>query len=502
MRFKWAIVAALWCGLVGATPAQSQSPVTPTKAVVTLDTTVSGAQSYVVQVEFSPAPDNWPVDGRGSKGNVGASFERVDAPSSAKYNWNNWNSSFWAKPEPINNKQSIYKLTVPISESVIPGEYKLVAVTIGNDHPEPIPFSENVSIKIPELHLTTAHFNHPDSIEATGKPDRFSISVHLHMEDVSKNCVVRISPHITRPDGNPVEVNWQDIHSAEQTLEFEIEIKADAPSGTWKVDLNNQADAPDDRHAECRWPALAPDSQHFSFKVVRNRNIVIPTSVKVTISPSQIQLLRGEIDRLRAQANDLPDHLKPSDQAVLSSTLQAVTDELARTKIKYVELEKNAEFLSKIDKFFDNIGIEYKDTNAKLDKGVAQGGKPRLVQANQVGTLVDTAVRFVKAAINHNADAYELVADAEELTFDLNVSSVPKPGATIAYKLWGDRDEDYIEVNGETPITIYNLARAVYFVRIRLKNYVEKNGVRFDAIKEKSGEMTIKLEPIKQQPRP
>lgn len=228
---------------------------------------------------------------------------------------------------------------------------------------------------------------------------------------------------------------------------------------------------------------------------------VPPTSVVVTVNPSQVELLKVEAGHLRAKVADLPNHLKPDDTAgnrlYLLNALQESIDALDHTKKKYVELEKNPLFLPKVNVFFDNIGTSYKVASMELDKKVAQQTKPRLVEANQVGTFVDLAVALVKASIIHNADAYELVADAEELTFDFKVSSTPMPGATIAYKLWGDGDEDYVEVNGETPVTIPNLPRAVYYVRIRLENYVEKKGVRFDATKEKTGEMIIKLDPVK-----
>jgi hypothetical protein len=475
MKFKWVIAAALWSGFVVA-PAQSQAPVTPTKAVVTPGTTVSEAKSYVFQVEFFPAPDNWPVDSRGSRGTVGASFERQgDALSSARFSWNNPVTNLWAKPEPINNGQAIYELTVPVGELMTPGEYKLVAVTIGNDHPEPIPFSENVSIKIPELHLTVARFNHPHSIEAAGKPDRFTISVNQHMEDVSKNCVVQIWPHITRPDGNPVNLDSQEIHSAEQTLEFEIpEIKADAPSGVWKVDLNNQAYDPDNRHADCRWPALAPDSQHFSFKVVPNKVLVTPITAKVTASPSQRDLLRGEMNRLRAKAANIPKNLKPDagwNRVYLISALQEAVSDLERTKNSYIKIEEHPLSLPKVNDFFDDLRKSYEAAGAAFNKKLVEGSRPnaRFMEAKAESDQppLQSEAEVIARTITRNADGYDMVLNYHVITFVLMVKSHPEEAA-ISYH---HRGEPYKSWPNTTNSELQNLPRGKYEIRLQKDGY-------------------------------
>jgi hypothetical protein len=63
---------------------------------------------------------------------------------------------------------------------------------------------------------------------------------------------------------------------------------------------------------------------------------VTPTSVAVTVNPSQIQLLLGEADRLRAKAQHLDGQLSSTDQvgnqALLRTSVQEAVTDVDRTE--------------------------------------------------------------------------------------------------------------------------------------------------------------------------
>jgi hypothetical protein len=106
---------------------------------------------------------------------------------------------------------------------------------------------------------------------------------------------------------------------------------------------------------------------------------------------------------------------------------------------------------------------------------------PRLVHVNGVtggqSRRVNRASDLVLASIQHNVDAYQIVASSKYLTFDLEVYSDPR-GATISYKLRGD---EYKTVEHETDWIIRNIPRAVYFVRLQMQGCKDEEQ-RFDAI--------------------
>lgn len=494
---SWIAILVLSGILAVGTDAQEteNALVTPDKVTVKVERsrTLHRGEDFSFQLHFDPAPDGY------GRGTIFAVFKHEGSPPS--FDQFPGNPKIWleeSRPatDELHDGQTIYTLTLPIREPMPAGKWKLAEVSIGLSTRKIIPLSEEVSFIVAELQPLTVHIEAPPSVEA-GNVYEFTVTLDRYPTDISKNCKLHLMVGGSRPDFGfpPVE-----ILPGRLSYPFAHQFEPDSPGGLYKLEAYEFAYLRENMDRGCWMPKLQ-GNLHAAFNVEPSRKLVTPTSVAVTVNPSQIELLRGEADRLRAKERHLREQLASQDSSaqkiVLQSTLREALAELEQTKNKFIDLQKGAEPTSGnlAKTFFDDIKRTYNDAWDALAKTSASLSHvpPTLRQVHyafgertlRLYSVSDAALE----SILHNAAAYDVVALSKSLTFTLEVISQPK-GATISYKL---RGEDYRELGHETDWRIENLARAVYFVRVHKNGYQEKEKL-FDAIKETGTSISFELE--------
>jgi hypothetical protein len=366
-----------------------------------------------------------------------------------------------------------------------------VQVSVGRSTPKNVPLSDDVSFEIPELHPIVVHIQAPTSVQA-GQQYSFTVTLDEYPRDIYKDCRLTLGASLKQasPRGQSIDLAGQELGPNQLSYAFSYPLEPDIPRGPWHIELVDQAENLVSPGLGCRHPQLKGDVPH-SFEIVPATGLVTPTSVAVTVNPSQVQLLLEKADLLKAKAQHLRLQLSSGDVAAnqdlmrksLQTSLQEAMTELDATEKNYKEKGMEASFTPAVNAFFDDIRFSYSEALKTLTENfpkVSQTG-PRLAGVNAfVGERSRRSGRasdLVFGSIQHNVDAYEIVASSKYLTFDLEVYSDPR-GATISYKLRGD---EYKTVEHETDWIIRNIPRAVYFVRLQMQGCKDEER-RFDAI--------------------
>ena len=205
----------------------------------------------------------------------------------------------------------------------------------------------------------------------------------------------------------------------------------------------------------------------------------------MTINPSQVQLLRREASRLRARRQALSEAIAGADEPLKQATvdllrgsLQQELESLKTTESKFGELGSKVQ-AEATRVFFDDLRLSY--TGVLSGLGQETVGRSNVTMMRAAWSLppqttpVDSnrhslTTQSVFEIIELNARAYALVADAEALTFDLDVKSNPE-GAIVSYRRRGDAYKDH---PSPTNSTIRFLTYAIWTVRFRKKGYEEQ----------------------------
>jgi hypothetical protein len=390
---------------------------------------------------------------------------------------------------------------------MLPGTWKLVEVTLGRKVMRSVAIRENITFEIPQIPPTVVRIQAPGSVRA-GQRLTFKVTLDQYPKDPTKGCVVLTLSGILRqagPSGQPdprgfgVSVNAVEIKPDKLSYELSGSFDPDLPTGQWLGEVFVYAQgAPPMYRMPCRSPRLEGDVR-FTFTVEPALGLVTPTSVAVTVNPSQIQLLIAEADRLKAKALHLRQQLSSenmaANQVLLQSNLKEALADLDRTEASYKEKGLDTSSAQAVNIFFDDIRISYGDALTALAKNMAQvrqaGPRLELVNAAMAGSSprLNRASAAVLSSIMHNAKAYDVVASSKSMTFNLDVYSEPK-GATISYRLRGG---EYHPLDHETDWRIENLTRAVYLIRLQKPGYEDKE-VPFDAIDSTSTSIDVRLE--------
>jgi len=225
----------------------------------------------------------------------------------------------------------------------------------------------------------------------------------------------------------------------------------------------------------------------FSFTVERAQGLVRPTAVAVTINPSQIQLLLGEADRLKAKAQHLNEQLTSGNpaakHALLRNGLQEALADLDKTEATFKQKGVEQSSVRTVNAFFDDIRFDYGEALKVLGNESAQLRQdgPWLLRVGAPRAGMSAGVTRASAAVLNsilrNAKAYDIVASSGAVTFNLEVYSVPN-GAKISYR---QRGGEYHSVDHETDWQIENLVRAVWLIRVQKPGYEDKEE-SFDAV--------------------
>ena len=252
--------------------------------------------------------------------------------------------------------------------------------------------------------------------------------------------------------------------------------------------------APDSQTSKSQFPSSLPPGFEgfcrplvlngdvlFHFNVEPALGLVTPTSVTVTVNPSQVELLRGEADRLRAKAEHLKQQLDSGNIAanlvLLRSSLQEAMTDLDKTEANYKERGVDSSSTQAVNVFFDEIRLHYDAARNVLDNNsiLAPQTRPRLERVStalgESTPRLNSASKAVVDSISHNAMAYLVAASSGTMVLNLDVFSEPK-GATVSYR---QRTETEFRVlDHKTDCQIPNLYRAGYLIRFQKQGYKEQ----------------------------
>jgi len=495
-------------GFLGALPllaaAQGTGPGTSTPQNVSVSAAspqrLFPGQGFNFQLRFDPAPSGY------GQATIWYRFHRVDAvaPESA----NPPLLDDWLLGVELHNGQAIYTIGFTIYDRMSPGKWKLVEVFIGvgpagREFPTPVPIADEVEFEIPQFPPLLVHAQPPEKLRG-GRAFTLKVAIDNYGKVLTlrKGCALTLSGSL-RPssfDGRSVPDTFQvpvvtssvKLDPDQRLYAISWSLDSYAPAGPWRGELQIFPE-----RAGCRSPELEGDLQ-FALTVDPAPNVVIPTSVAVTVNPSQVQLLLAVADRLKARAQQLKQQLSSegiaANQALLRNSLFEALADVDSTEAAYKQREREPSAAHAVNVFFDDIRLTYGDALKAISDQSAKlrhtGTLMERVSAFPRGSSLnpDPASEAVLASILHAARACEIVASLKEMTFNLDVFSNPK-GATISYRL---RGEEYHPLDHETDWRIENLPRAVYLIRLQKQGYEDKE-VTFDAIDSTSTSIDILL---------
>ena len=493
----------LWIAVVGflgvlsfaASAQDARNPlVTPTTASVSpgeRQRLVAG-EIFSFQLQFHPAPDGY------GGGQIRYHFRLMESGSSTGRGPGR-DEPFFQGEIPLQDGLGIYNVSLPINDYMPPGKWKLVDVYVGRRVQKEVPIEGNVTFEIPEFPPLVIHTQAPREVEA-GHQFIFRITLNEFPKRLSQRCALMLSAQLRQgPNMTPYPtVKEIEVKPDQLTYEFSAAFDPDNPSGPWQGEVWDYS-RPLDGNGPCRYPLLSGDVR-FNFTVKPNRGLVTPTSVAVTVNPSQIQLLRAAAERLRVKAQHLKVLLSSeniaANQVILRTGLQEAMADLDATEKTYKEKGVDPSFAPAVNVFFGDIRLDYNaalKTLADDSAHVPQNGL-RLEHVNVTldgrSPRLSSVSEAVLASILHNAKAYDLVASTKLMTFNLDVFSEPK-GATISYH---QRGEEYQFLDHDTDWRIENLPRAVYFIRLQKPGYEEKE-IPFNGVESTSTSIDIPLVP-------
>jgi hypothetical protein len=458
----WAGVA-LCSGMLSTAAAQdaalSENHPTTVSVTATKSSQLKPGEDFTFVLEFNKALNK-------HKGQLMARFQRVSGPPPRLAGKYGEDKSPFASAD-IQDGQQVYTMSLHIGSFLAPGRWKLVDVSIGGLSPETFTVSQDITFDIPELPPLIVHVAVPKTMQAEHS---YTLTVALdeYPTDIEKGCVLFLQPSLSATSARGGPMNWPTIELKPGQLVYQIShtLEPDFPSSSWDGKLvisgyfkNEQA---------CRYPELKGD--HFSFNVEANPEMQTPSSVRVTVNPSQIELLKIEAGHLRAKAAEIKKTLSPTDtaanKAILQNALQQAVKDLAATESEYKKKETEPPSPPAVDVFFHDIKVSYDEARAILD-GKLTGlprSIPQLVEVKtEVGAPEDSIRDAVLDSIDHNVAAYETVAQSGAYVFSLEVLSQPQD-AEISFRR---RGEQFRSQGNRTNSSIVNLPRAVYVIRLQ-----------------------------------
>jgi hypothetical protein len=441
-------------------------------------------QSFKFTLQFDKAPEGY------GGGKISYQFDNV-AISGRSVN----DQDSVSGGEALHDGQSIYSFSLPITESMDKGRWKLVSVQMGKAVMRDVQIPDDVVFDVP-LPPPILHVRVPEKVVAGTS---FHLGVTLdEIPIVPPQCSVFIGFFIRPPV--QVSVSTADnvlAQSGRHSYELTGKLDVDVPSGVWKgaVNLYTGPKEPAGDPGRMCFEKLPPwlSSSQLSLTVEPSPSLVSPTAVSARVNPSQIQLLVAEADRLRAKAKHLQEQLtsgnETGNQDLLRSSLLEANADLDKTEATFKQQGVEESLVQEVDAFFDDIRFGYREALGILRGEVARGKDSQLlrVSAGRAGAPLN-AGRVVLKSIRRNAHAYDVVASTTHLTFTLEVYSEPK-GATISYRTRGG---EYHSVDHATDWNIENLVRAVWLIRLQKPGYKDAEET-FDAIDNTRTSITISL---------
>jgi hypothetical protein len=447
-------------------------------------------QDYCVQLTFNPAPHDY------HGGTIATMFKQEEGPSpSTRYSGPMPRDSAPGDPKDLIDDQANYKIKFHVTEDLAPGKWKLVEVSLGNSNYKSIPILGDASFDILQPTPLVVHVDAPQSVVA-GQRYNATVTVDEFPKNLYKDCVLDLGIVLkpTSPNAQSFGFDKQRLTLNTRSYTFSYLLAHDFAGGSLAGEVVIAgADNEMDHFTGCRYPELKGDTG-FKFNIEPDKDLVTPTSVKVTVNRDQTELFKEEIARLTAKTQQLGNTTTQSD---LRHSVEEAKDELDRTENTYKAKGTNPSFTPTIEVFFDDIRLGYDaalKTLADDTSRVHQTG-PRLIYANSaIGGIPNPRTSVSNAVLNsfeRNIAAYHIAILSSALTFDLEVRSEPEQDAAISYRR--GKGKPFVSWPGRTNSTLQNRPRAFYTIRIQKSGYGDQC-VDFDAMTDTSTTITIPLE--------
>lgn len=410
-------------------------------------------------------------------------FDRITPPSPPAFSRSYQAIQSFEGQIVMKDGQAIYKIEVPISKSMESGTWKLSRVTFGVAAQKQLTISNDIAF---ELQQPPPGFRVEASPEVNAG-QRYVVKVILDQYPkgvLAEKCTIQFSGTLA-PAGPAEPGQWIQMRTDQKTAspdthvyELSSQLAPDLPSGVWHVDISESASP---RHftdrktyrgdfAFCDSSDEIAGTFHIRFSVKPAPNLTTPTSVSITVNPSQVQLFLSEADRLKAEEEHVKAQLASRDalanRTVIQNALKAALDDLDATEVKFKEKQIDSSLSANaVNVFFDDIRFEYADDLRILAHEVAyqpvSNSPLRYISAPASLSAVSNAVLKSMA---RTESLYRLVAASGTLSFDLYVNSVPDQ-ALISYRQ--RIDKDFTFVDHPTDYRIENLTIGKYLIRVQ-----------------------------------
>ncbi len=253
-----------------------------------------------------------------------------------------------------------------------------------------------------------------------------------------------------------------------KSYDISIEIPIDAPEGIYTLSSITVGSADGMHHAALKF-------ERQSFAVIQPGSFSLPTEAKVTINLSQKQLLRSaaiavqrKIETLKATLATLKEDSSRVPGLLRQNVLDA-DKALSMTEKEFMDLTTTSAERANANVFFEDLHRTYELTLRQLQVTLYRESAILPVTFQRSAKTQDEALEsVVLRAFEHNELAYDVVADTQSLTFDLDVRTVPE-GAEVSYGKRGD--SSFTPLQDETNSVIKALPYAIWLVRFVKEGY-------------------------------
>lgn len=248
-----------------------------------------------------------------------------------------------------------------------------------------------------------------------------------------------------------------------KSYDIPIEVPIDAQEGIYTLSGVGVGSADGMHRTDLKFEAQ-------SVEVIQPSSFSLPTEAKVTINLSQKQLLRSaaiavqhKIETLKTTLATLTKEDSSRVPVLLRQNVLDADKALSMTEKEFMDLTTTSSERTNAEVFFEDLHKTYELTLRQLQVSVYRRSAVLLVEFQKGANTQDEALAgTVLRAFEHNELAYDVVADTQSLTFDLDVRTIPE-GAKVSYGRRGD--PTFRPLQDETNSVIKALPYAIWLVR-------------------------------------
>lgn len=389
---------------------------------------------------------------------------------------------------PLQDGQSVYNIYEPLQSSMVRCKWKLSKLQIGVGNLQDIPSKDSAEFTVVDAPPVQVKVTVPDKVTA-GQ----TLVIHFTMDRFppARGCdPPTLTGTMSLPPNDPrktsIPLPQVAVKEGQNAYEMPVSMGTDVPGGTYQGKLRFWLPA---YELACKMPGLRGAEFHVTIDPAPR--VTAPTSASFTVNPSQVQLLLGEADRLRAQASNLSKEFKqnPPQEDTLRNRLKEVMADVDQTDTKFRAAGDGSISPRAIGTFFDDIRFEYGEVLKLLSAQSSREMAPHLLRTS-IHSPVNLTLASDKltGAMLHASGAYDIVASTRSLTFNLEVVSFPH-GGRISYR---QRGGQYRAADHDTDWQVEGLTVGVWQICVQKAGY-EDAEQDFDATSNKRTSITFNL---------